>query len=170
MALSNHRVILALALMSAPCCSPDSDVQPREINTALPANRAFARYIAVQANPKEEFVRLGFADYVGGTFGWTRRFRGILIGARETALEFVLPPDGITVIQLRDIRAAEIGGKPGPDVTGFVTFLTSGPHYLTLRYADGKGVEQILVLDLAVDAVNGTLEFIEHGGIRIVHH
>ena len=32
-----------------------------------------------------------------------------------------------------------------------------------------KGHEQIVVLDLAANAVDGTLEFIERGGIQIVH-
>ena len=76
--------------------------------------------------------------------------------------------DEITFIPLKYIRGAEVGAKPGRDAARLVIFGgKSEPHYLTLRYADERrGGEQVLVLDLAANAVDGTLDFIERGGIQ----
>src|SRR5580765_687317 len=97
--------------MSASSCGPHADVLPRETDIALPAPPALTRDISLQATFKEEFVRLGWIEYAGGTFAWKKRYRGTLIGAGGVVLEFILPPDAITVIPLKDIRAAEIGAK-----------------------------------------------------------
>lgn len=73
---------------------------------------------------------------------------------------------------LRFCRSVPLFNRPsgGRDAARLVIFPgKSEPHYLTLRYAYEKETERVLVLDFAEKAAIGTLAFIEHGGIRIVH-
>lgn len=165
-----HSIIIAVAVLGA-ACGPRPDTLASRTSDALPVPPppTTQRY-APPAPPTPPLEPFGRAAYVGGTFGWVGRPEGALLG-KQDLLQFILPPDEIVLIPLKDIRTAEYGAKPGRDANRLTTFdgAEKESRYLTLRYADRTGQEQVIVLDLAQKTVDETLRFIEQAGLAIVY-
>jgi hypothetical protein len=164
-----HSIIIAVVALGSACGPPTGTPAPRTRDALpIPPPPTTQRY-APPASPTPPLEPFGPAAYVGGTFrGWVKRYEGKLLGQGEL-LEIILGIDEIVLIPLKDIRAAEYGAKPGRDANRLTIFddAEKESRYLTLRYADRTGQEQVIVLDLAQKTVEETLRFIEQAGFAI---
>ena len=119
---------------------------------------------------QEAYASLGRAAYVGGTLPrFIKRIEGGLSGYRDHLVFGIREAE--LLISVKNIRSAEYGPQPGRRARGVAIHRPSSVgHYLTLVYTDPLGKEQVVVFDLAQEAVQGTLKFIGDQSWRAIDY